>query len=54
MDMTGRIRRLHSWGKKSEREFARMTGLSRNTVAKWLRGEVDGPPGYRRSEMPGP
>ena len=28
-----------------------MTGLSRNTVAKWLHGEVDGPPKYRRSEQ---
>ena len=52
MDMIGRIRRLHSRGKKSEREIARMTGLSRNTVAKWLHGEVDGPPKYRRGEMP--
>jgi transcriptional regulator with XRE-family HTH domain len=50
MDMIGRIRRLHSRGKKSEREIARMTGLSRNTVSKWLHGEVDGPPKYRRSE----
>ena len=53
MDMIGRIRRLHSRGKKSEREIARMTGLSRNTVAKWLHVEVDGPPKYRRGEMPG-
>jgi hypothetical protein len=53
MDMIGRIRRLHSRGKKSEREIARMTGLSRNTVARWLHGEVDGPPKYRRGEMPG-
>jgi transposase len=53
MDMIGRIRRLHSRGKKSEREIARMTGLSRNTVAKWLHSEVDGPPKYRRGEMPG-
>ncbi len=36
MDMIGRIRRLHVRGKKSEREISRMTGLSRNTVAKWL------------------
>ena len=34
MDMIGRIRRLHSRGKKSAREIARLTGLSRNTVAK--------------------
>lgn len=53
MDMIGRIRRLHSRGKKSEREITRMTGLSRNTVAKWLHGQVDGPPKYRWREMPG-
>jgi transposase len=52
MDMIGRIRRLHRRGKKSEREIARMTGLSRNTVAKWLHGEVDGPPKYRRQPQP--
>ena len=52
MDMIGRIRRLHSRGKKSEREISRMTGLSRNTVAKWLHGEVDGPPKYRRQPQP--
>ena len=52
MDMIGRIRRLHSRRNKSEREIARMTGLSRNTVAKWLHGEVDGPPKYRRGEQP--
>ena len=52
MDMIGRIRRLHSRGKKSEREIARMTGLSRNTVAKWLHGQVDGPPKYRRQPQP--
>ena len=47
MDMIGRIRRLHSRKNKSEREIARITGLSRNTVAKWLHGQVDGPPKYR-------
>ena len=52
MDMIGRIRRLHSRKNKSEREIARITGLSRNTVAKWLHGEVDGPPKYRRSDRP--
>ena len=29
-----------------------MTGLLRNTVAKWLHGKVDDPPKYRRSEQP--
>ena len=52
MDMIGRIRRLHRRKNKSEREIARITGLSRNTVAKWLHGEVDGPPKYRREEQP--
>ena len=37
MDMIGRIRRLHLRDKLSEREIARMTGLSRNTVSNCLR-----------------
>ena len=52
MDMIGRIRRMHSRTKKSVREIARITGLSRNTISKWLHGEVDGPPKYRRGEQP--
>ena len=52
MDMIGRIRHLHARKNKSEREISRMTGLSRNTVAKWLHGEVDGPPKYWRGEQP--
>ena len=52
MDMIGRIRRLHSRSNKSEREIARITGLSRNTVSKWLHGQVDGPPKYQRGEQP--
>ncbi len=53
MDMIGRIRRLHSRGKKSEREISRMTGLSRNTIAKWLKAPLAGEPKYRRGEQPG-
>src|SRR3954463_10048141 len=53
MDMVGKIRRLHSRGKKSEREIARLTGLSRNTVAKWLKDPTGTPPKYRRTAMPG-
>jgi transposase len=49
MDQIGWIRRLHEREGKSERQIARMTGLSRNTVAKWLRGEVAAPPRYKRS-----
>jgi len=52
MDMIGRIRRLHSRKNRSAREISRITGLSRNTVAKWLQGEVDGPPKYRRGGQP--
>jgi len=37
---------------ESIRQISRRTGLSRNTVAKWLHGEVDGPPKYRRGEQP--
>ena len=48
MDMIGRIRRLHSRGKKSEREISRMTGLSRNTVKKWLKAPGDQAPKYKR------
>ena len=48
MDMIGRIRRLHSRGNKSEREIARLTGLSRNTVAKWLKAPAETAPKYQR------
>ena len=48
MEMLGRIRRMHGRGKKSEREISRATGLSRNTVAKWLREPVEGAPKYER------
>jgi transposase len=50
MDMIGRIKRLHSRCKKSGREISRITGLSRNTVAKWLHEPVVGEPKYRRGE----
>jgi transposase len=48
MEMIGRIRRMYARGKKSEREIARSTGLSRNTVAKWLHAPVEGPSKYER------
>ena len=53
MDMIGRIRRLRIRKNKSVREIAHITGLLRNTISKWLHGEVDGPPKYRRGEQPG-
>jgi transposase len=48
MDMIGKIRRFHCRGNKSEREISRLTGLSRNTVAKWLHEPLEGTPKYRR------
>jgi transcriptional regulator with XRE-family HTH domain len=51
MDMIGKIRRLHSRKNKSVREISRITGLSRNTISKWLHGDVDGEPKYRRAEQ---
>ena len=52
MDMIGKIRRLSRRGKKSEREISRMTGLSRNTIAKWLDGEGAVDPKYRCGIQP--
>lgn len=44
MDVIGKIRRLHARDKLTEREIARKTGLSRNTVSKWLRAPVNEAP----------
>lgn len=52
MDMIGRIRRLYTRDKLSQREIARKTGLSRNTVSKWLRAPVKEAPKYRREPRP--
>ena len=37
MSMIGKVRRMHFREKKSVREIARLTSLSRNTVRAWLR-----------------
>jgi transposase len=42
---------LHSRKNKSVREIARITGLSRNTISKWLTAEIEGAPKYRRGEQ---
>ena len=52
MDMIGRIRRLHTRDKLSEREIARKTGLSRNTISKWLHAPVLRRLRYRREPRP--
>ena len=51
MEMLGKVKRLYSRDKKSLHEIAKTTGLSRNTIRKWVRGtdEVD-KPSYRRKE----
>jgi len=36
-----------------KRDASRGAIGARNTVAKWLQGEVDGPPQYRCGERPG-
>ena len=36
MEMLGRIRRMHVRDKMSVRAIAKRTGLSRNTLQKWL------------------
>jgi len=44
MEMIGKVRRMHHRDKKSVREISRVTGLSRNTVAKWLQGALASAP----------
>ena len=50
MAMIGKVRRMHCREKKSVREIARLTSLSRNTVRKWLRAPVRSEPKYRRGD----
>lgn len=50
MDMIGKVRRLRLRDKLSLSAIARLTGLSRNTVKKWLKAAGDIEPKYRRAE----
>ncbi|NMM27384.1 MAG: hypothetical protein HHJ12_08880 [Glaciimonas sp.] len=53
MEMLGKIRRIHLRENLSLREITKRTGLSRNTMRRWLRTpEEVAPPTYRRSEGP--
>ena len=52
MDMIDRIRRLHLRDNLSEREIARMTGLSRTTGSKWLRAPGTELPKYMQDPRP--
>ena len=54
MEMFGKIRRLHLRDKKSLHEIAKTTGLSRNTIRRWLRTpDETAAPVYRRNGRPG-
>ena len=51
MDMIGKIRRMHRRDKKTKRQISRESGLSRNTVAKWLDEVESLEPKYRREAV---
>ena len=51
MEMSGKIRRMYLRDKLSLHEITKPTGLSRNTIPRWLRSaEKAEPPRYRRRE----
>ncbi len=51
MEMLGKIRRLYLRGKLSPHEITKRTGLSRNTICRWLRNpQAAVPPKYRRRQ----
>ena len=54
MEMLGKIRRMYLRDKLSLHEIVKRTGLSRNTIRRWLRNdEAPLPPTYRRTDRPG-
>ena len=52
MVMIGKARGMRHRQKKSVREIAQITSLSRNTVRKWLRAPMQVEPKYRRGAQP--
>lgn len=53
MEILGRIKRLYFRDKKSLHEIAKLTGLSRNTIRKWVREpKAEDALQYVRQEMP--
>ena len=53
MEILGKIRRLYLRDKLSLHEITKRTGLSRNTIRKWLRtSEAAAAPTYRREQKP--
>ena len=54
MEMLGKIRRMFLRDKLSLHEIVKRTGLSRNTIRRWLRSsEEAAPPRYTRTDKPG-
>ena len=53
MELLGKIRRMNVRDKMSQREVAKRTGLSRNTVHKWLNTpeEVEAPKNVRAKKF---
>ncbi len=49
MEMIGKVRRMKLRDQLSNSEIAKRTGLSRNTVKKWLKAPGDELPKYRRA-----
>ena len=52
MEMIGKVRRMKLREQLSNSEIARRTGLSRNTVKKWLQAPGDQAPKYQRGNSP--
>ena len=54
MEILGRIKRLYFRDKKSLHDIARLTGLSRNTIRRWVREpHAQEALKYVRQDMPG-
>lgn len=51
MDMIGKVRRMKLRDGLTHSEIARRTGLSRNTVKKWLKAASEVEPKYKRVEQ---
>ena len=47
MEMIGKVRRMKLREQLSNSEIAKRTGLSRNTVKKWLKAPGDQAPKYK-------
>ena len=52
MEMIGKIRRMYIRDKLSLHEISKRTGLSRNTIRKWVRPPETEVPVYRRNDVP--